>query len=171
MSDESQPSFVDMLTALLPHLAVAVVASVILTISLLRLAPAVAPAVSVSVVSFDIVKFTNAQRAVASTFLKPNADVSVPNELLLNLPERTRAAIREVAGPGALVVVKQAVVQGQTVDITDQVLSKLGLPLNVPTSDATAYALDVAPTNLFMPGIRPRSSEPAPVPPGPIALP
>lgn len=171
MSDESQPSFVDMLAALLPHLAVAVVASVVMTLTVLRMVPAAAPSVSVSVVSFDIIKFTNAQRAVASTFLKPNADVTVPNELLLNLPQRTREAIQEVAGPGALVVVKQAVVQGQTQDITDEVLKKLGLPLNVPTADATSYALDMAPTNLFAPAAAPRQQDRGLVPSGPIALP
>ena len=92
---------------------------------------------------------TNAQRAVASSFIKPGADVSGANELLLNLPERTRQTIAAVAGAGTLVVLKQAVVQGTTEDITDAVLKKLGLPLNVPTADATAYVMDGAPT-MFM---------------------
>lgn len=102
-----------------------------------------------AVVSFDVMQYANAQRAVASAFLKKNADVSNANETLLGLSDRTRKAIEEVAGPGTLVVLKQAVVQGQTRDITEEVLKRLGLPTNAPTSDATAYILDVAPTMLM----------------------
>lgn len=132
--------------------------------------PAVGPTVSVSVVSFDIVKFTNSQRAVASSFIRPNADIGAANELLLNLPKRTRAAISRVAGPGTLVIVKQAVVQGQTDDITDAVLTDLGLPLNVPTADAAAYSLDVAPTSMFGIPMAPVREAATPAR-GPVALP
>ncbi len=131
---------------LAPFLAMTALAAVLVMLVMLRFLPAAGGAPSV--VSFDVIKYTNAQRAVASTFVKPSADIAKANELLLNLPERTRSAIEEVAGHGTLVVVKQAVVQGQTDDITDAVLKKLGLPTNVPTADSTAAALDFAPTSL-----------------------
>lgn len=102
-----------------------------------------------AVVSFDVMRYANAQRAVASAFLKPGADQTSANETLLGLSERTRKVIEEAAGPGTLVVLKQAVIQGQTRDITEEVLTKLGLPTNVPTSDGAAYTLDVAPTMLM----------------------
>lgn len=113
-----------------------------------RFVPALAPTVGVQVVTFDVLKYTNAQRAVASAFVRKDSDQTQASELLLNLSERTRSAIEEVAGPGTLVVLKQAVVQGQTEDITAEVLERLGLPADVPTSDAAAYQLDVAPTFL-----------------------
>lgn len=112
-----------------------------------RFIPALAPQAHISVVTFDVLKYTNAQRAVASAFVRKDPDqTQVASELLLNISERTRAAIEDVAGEGTLVVLKQAVVQGQTRDITEEVLTKLGLPTNVPTADAAAYQLDVAPT-------------------------
>lgn len=113
-----------------------------------RVVPALAPQATVAVVTFDVLKFTNAQRAVASAFVKKDAGTNTAAEVLLNLSERTRAAISEVAGDGTLVVLKQSVVQGQTTDITDDVLRKLGLPTEVPTEDAAAYSLDLAPTLL-----------------------
>ena len=149
-----------LLKVLAPFLAATVVVSLIAGVLLLRFVPAAATGGRVDIVSFDIIKFTNSQRAVASTFIKPNADIGQANELLLKLPERARAVIKEIAGAGTLVVIKQAVVQGQTRDITDEVLGKLGLPTNVPTADATAYSLDVAPTMLPRPEVR----KDAPVP-------
>lgn len=170
MSEENDVSPTDILRLLGPYLAASAVATAVLVLSVQRFVPIASPVVTVSVVSFDVLKYTNSQRAVASSFIRAGADITVANELLLNLPTRTRSAIRDIAGPGTLVVVKQAVVQGQTTDITDAVLTELGLPLNVPTSDAAAYSLDVAPTNLFgMP--RGPTREPEPTPRGPIALP
>lgn len=138
-----------LLKLLAPYLAATAAATLLAAAVLVRFMPAAS--ISVSVVTFDVLKFTNAQRAIASTFLKPDADISKANEVLLKLPERTREVIAEVAGSGTLVVIKQAVVQGQTTDITDEVLKQLGLPTNVPTSDATAYNLDVAPTMFRLP--------------------
>jgi len=144
MNDELSTK--DLAKLLAPFLAMTALAAVFVVLILLRFLPnmAVAP----SVVSFDVVKYTNSQRAVASSFLKPGADVAQVNELLLNLPQRTRTAIEDVAGPGTLVVIKQAVVQGQTEDITDAVLKKLSMPTNVPTADGPALAIDMAPTML-----------------------
>jgi hypothetical protein len=127
---------------------------------------------SVAVVTFDVVKYTNATRAVASSFLKNDAQGASADSgtLLLNLSERTRETIAYIAGPGTLVMVKQGVVQGQAADITDEVLKALGLPTNVPTQDNAAYALDVAPTMLhLMPP--PPARAPAPVVSGPNVLP
>lgn len=170
MSDQTETQSSELLRLLAPYLAGAVLASVALVFAIPRLVPAIAPPVSVTVVSFDVIKYINAQRAVASTFIKKDADIAAANEVLLDLPARTREAIQSVAGRGALVVVKQAVVQGQTTDITDEVLRKLGLPVNVPTSDATAYSLDVAPTGLFGVPSAPRRQDSAPVT-GPVVLP
>lgn len=112
--------------------------------------PLIAPGAGApTVVTFDVVRYANAQRAVASAFLRKEADQVAASEMLTGLPERTRKAIAEVAGGGALVVMKQAVVQGETRDITEDVLKKLGMPVNVPTSDGVAYTLDVAPTMLM----------------------
>lgn len=101
------------------------------------------------VVTFDVVKYTNAQRAVASAFLSKGNDLGSTNELLLNLPERTRKTIADVAGEGTLVLLKQSVVQGQPDDITDAVLAKLGLPAAVPTADVPSFVLDTAPTTFM----------------------
>ena len=138
-----------LLKLLAPYLAATAAATLLASAVLTRFLPA--PPASVNVVTFDVLKFTNAQRAIASSFLKPDADISKANEVLLKLPERTREVIEDVAGSGTLVVIKQAVVQGQTSDITDEVLQRLGMPTNVPTSDATAYSLDIAPTTFRLP--------------------
>lgn len=160
-----------LLSILAPFLAGTVLVAVVLVVALLRWAPVLSPT-PVDVVSFDVIKYTNSQRAVASAFLRPGAETVEANELLLNLPARTRQAIQDKAGPGTLVVIKQAVVQGQVRDITDEVLTALGMPLNVPTSDATAFALDVAPTMWSLtPPPTPRAPVNTPAPQGPAALP
>lgn len=148
---ENETTTSELLKLLAPFLAGTAVVTVAVLLLLLRLTPLGALAAAPSVVSFDVVKYTNSQRAVASSFLKQGSDVSKASELLLNLPERTRQAIAEVAGPRTLVVLKQAVVQGQTADITDAVLTKLSMPINVPTADAASYSLDSAPTMLIAP--------------------
>lgn len=146
----TEPTTKDLFKLLAPYLAGTALVAAVLGLGLQHLIPSSigrAP----SVASFDVIKYTNAQRAVASAFLKPSGDISRASEVLLKLPDRTRKAIADAAGPGTLVLLKQAVVQGQTRDITDEVLTKLGLPTNVPTADATAYTLDVAPTMLPSP--------------------
>lgn len=149
------------LMELLPYLAAAVIAAVMIVALMLRFSPLGAAHGAPTVVTFDVVKYTNSQRAVASAFIKPGSDIARANELLLNVPERTRVAIEEIAGEGTLVMVKQAVVQGQFADITDDVLKKLGLPTDVPTSDATAAAIDIAPTSLtWKPNQRPTATTP-----------
>lgn len=154
------------LSELLPYLLATALASAALVLAVLHFSGALsrAPAGAPAVVTFDVVKYANATRAVASSFLKNGAggDAGDAGALLLELPERTRATIANVAGAGTLVLVKQGVVQGQGTDITDAVLKALGLPLNVPTQDPTAYELDVAPTMLrVLPQQGPRRAAPA----------
>ena len=101
-----------------------------------------------SLVTFDVIKYANSQRAVASKFISDAhaADQAAP--LLLEVSKRARDVITEIAGPGTLVVLRQSVVQGETRDITDEVLIRLGLPTDVPTADPSRLVLDIAPTML-----------------------
>lgn len=103
---------------------------------------------SPAIVVFDPVKLANAERAVASQFLNKNADVGQTGVLLAKVRAETESAIREVAGGGALILVKQAVVLNQYPDITDKVLTKLGLPTDVPTTLDIVYSDDAAPSTL-----------------------
>jgi len=149
-----EPKTLDLFKLLAPFLAGTVMVTLLCVILLLRFGHFL-PTTNVNAVTFDIVKFSNAQRAVASAFLK-KSDVAQANDLLLGLSDRTRKAITDIAGPNTIVLVKESVAQGVSRDITDDVLKKLGLPVNVPTSDAAAYTLDVAPTMLATPLSAPR---------------
>lgn len=101
------------------------------------------------IVTFDPVRFANAQRAAASIMmLHPNADTA------LTMTEVAKQAepVIQAEAHGALVVVKQAIVVPQGVpDITDAVLTHFGLPTQVPTvttDPGTNPALeDIAPTD------------------------
>jgi hypothetical protein len=104
----------------------------------LKTTGALAPA-KTRVVTFDVLKYENAERAQAMKLMgRGGAGAVAP--MLSYASKRLRAAIAEAAGPGTLVVLSQAVIQGQTRDITDQVLSELGLPTHVPTSSAIKAA-------------------------------
>ena len=149
-----EPKTHDLFKLLAPFLTGTVLVTLLCVILLLRFGHFL-PTTNVNAVTFDIVKFSNAQRAVASAFLK-KSDVAQANDLLLGLSDRTRKAITDIAGPNTIVLVKESVAQGVSRDITDDVLKKLGLPVNVPTSDAAAYTLDVAPTMLATPLSAPR---------------
>lgn len=84
-----------------------------------------------AIVTFDPVRFINAQRAVASIIaVKPDADSSLA---LMQVAKQAEPVIREEAH-GAVVLVKQAVVAPEGIpDITDAVLERFGLPTAVPT--------------------------------------
>ncbi len=98
------------------------------------------------VVTFDISRLTNAQRAIAAGLIQgDDPDVVVT---LARIGKEVEGAIVDIAGPGALVVVKQAIISGQAEDITDAVLARLGLPTDVPTLDPMNYVTDIAPTEL-----------------------
>jgi len=151
--------FVDTLKVLAPYLILTVVAALVVVMLMFRFTPSLMT--PPSVVTFDVLRYTSAQRAVASAFIGRNdEDVAQANELLTTLPQRARAVIAEVAGPDTLVVLKQAVVQGQTRDITDEVLKRLGLPLNVPVADSPAFVLDEVTPNVMI-GVNPASRRPS----------
>lgn len=148
--EEESPDFIDTFKLLAPYLALTVVTSLVAMMLFLRFAPGIsAPP---AVVSFDVIRYANAQRAVASAFLGKDKGQGVleANETLHDLPKRAREAIRSIAGDGTLVVIKQAVVQGQTLDITEDVLKELGLPLAVPIADAPAWVMDELTPNALL---------------------
>lgn len=89
------------------------------------------------IVTFDTAKYVNARRAAASELLgtSPESDAAVST--LARVDRGVRPAIEEAAG-GAVVIVRQAVVlEGNLPDITDTVLSELGLPTDAPTIDTS----------------------------------
>lgn len=101
------------------------------------------------IVLVDITKLLNAQRAMASRFMGNPQDTDAISTLA-SAGKQADAVIRQIAGPNAIVLVKQAVVSwpGKTMpDITDAVLEKLGLPVDVPTVDYTKQ-MDVLPSRL-----------------------
>jgi len=153
---------------LAPYLSVTFIFSILVFVLILKYTPLGLS--KPDMVTFDVIKYTNSQRAVASKFLNKNPEaISQANELLIDLPERSKKAIEKVAGPGTLVVIKQSVVQGQYKDITDEVLDLLKLPKNVPTSDSTQYVMDTYATDLMsqlggkVPDFRFETSETPPV--------
>lgn len=86
------------------------------------------------VVTFDVIKLSNAERAVASGMLGKGAGSADDALLLAESSKQVAGAITREAG-GALVLIKQAVVGDAGLpDITDAVLTDLNLPTNVPTS-------------------------------------
>lgn len=117
-------------------------------------APAVpGEATRVRIVTIDPVELANAERAIASQLLTTrNGKTAVRQSVTLKLfrvGREMRGTIRKIAGPGTIVLVKQAVVFGHVPDITAQVLKRLGLPAKVPTVDLTHYLTsDVAATTL-----------------------
>ena len=126
------------LLALAPYLVVSVLVSVFVVFGVswaLNRMGMSSVGGSPQIATFDIFKYINAQRAVAEAFVKPSSSDSLTaSQILADMPSKTRDAIAQVAGPRTLVVIKQAVVQGQARDITDQVLRLLGLPTNVPST-------------------------------------
>ncbi len=141
-------------------LALCVLLSVGISTTLLRWI--VPPAPTGQFVIFDVVKFMNAQRRVASAFLvESKAEQQAEASLVLRaVPARVRSEI-DLAAAGAVVLVKQGVVGGNYLDITDSVLKALGLPTDVPTQNPVDYALDVAPTNWLTPPASGRAPNPA----------
>jgi hypothetical protein len=92
------------------------------------------------VVVFDVVKYVNAQRAVASGLLGNDANVNLDTStFLLALSKRAKGSILKIAGSETVVLVRQAVIQGDAPDITDAVLIDLGLPTDVPTQAPVDY--------------------------------
>jgi hypothetical protein len=158
---ETGPGAKELFGLLWPYLLATAFVAVGLTVALMRLAPIAAPLreQKPAVATFDVVRYINAQRAVASAFLKQGADQVNAIATLSDLPLRTKEAIAAAAGPNTLVVEKSLIIQGATKDITSEVLKRLGLPADVPTSNAIKYSLEAAPT-MFMkppPAYKPRT--------------
>ena len=131
-------------SSILPQLIGAALLSAALVLLVLRYTSMGEP----RLVAFDVIKYANSQRAVASKFIVNERAAEEAAPLLLDLSKRTREVIAEVAGPGTLVVLRQSVVQGELADITDEVLTRLNLPTDVPTADPSKLVIDIAPTML-----------------------
>lgn len=136
-------------------LAIALISSGI-TLAALKLTGALAPA-PLRVVTFDVLKYQNAERAAAMQLMGENGAGAVA-PMLSYTSKRLRAAVQAAAGPSTLVVLSQAIVQGATRDVTDQVLKELGLPTKVPTADPVKTADAVAGT--VLPPIEPSAASP-----------
>lgn len=139
------------LKELTPYLLMTALATCLLLLGILKMTGKLNNNGSVSVVVFDVVKFANAQRALASTFIGKREEAGEAGTLLLSLSKKTTATIERIAGPGTLVLVKQGLVSGAQRDITNDVLTELGLPTDVPTVDPVRYMEEVAPTMLMLP--------------------
>ena len=102
-----------------------------------------AQAPTARIVTIDPVELANAERALASKLLTRHGNHPAARRRvtlkLFRVGREMRATIRKVAGPGTIVLVKQAVIAGSVPDITKTVLTKLGLPAKVPTVDLTQY--------------------------------
>jgi hypothetical protein len=134
-----------------PMLVLSALISAALVLGVLKLSGNMGTRSNINVAVFDVVKFANAQRALASRFIGRTENAAEGGALLLQLGAKTTAAIEKAAGPGTLVLVKQGVVSGGQIDITDAVLADLGLPTNVPTTEPMKYLTEVAPTMLMLP--------------------
>ena len=100
-----------------------------------------------TVLTFDPVKYGNAQRAVAASLMGANGgEVDDQVTLFRQSSAKLRSTIQAISG-NSLVVVKQTVVSGDIEDITDKVLLALGLPTDVPSIDITRALSDIAPTD------------------------
>lgn len=119
------------LMTLLPYLIGTILITMLATITIVKYT-GIGGAKRVDVVTFDTLKYVNAQRLVFSKYIA-GVDKSAP-EVINGLSDRARASITKIAGPNTLVVLKQSVVQGDGYDITDLVLADLGLPTTVPTN-------------------------------------
>jgi hypothetical protein len=158
MSDEQK----EVLKTLLPYLLCTAALTAAFVLGVVRLGHLGTRSAPANIVTFDIIRYTNAQRAFASKFMTNQ----VPDDaaLLMDLSKKTRTSISKIAG-NSTVIVKQTVVQGDIPDITEDVLKDLGLPTNVPTQDPATYSIDDAPTNFILPQmIRAREAQKAALP-------
>lgn len=92
-----------------------------------------------NMVVFDIIKYTNAQRMLASKLVSQAGGGGDAAMLLRDVNQRTLSELQRVAksvgGTGVVIMVKQSVLSAPgAFDITDQVLSELGLPTNAPST-------------------------------------
>lgn len=125
-----------------------VLLSVVLSVTAVRFLPfKSAP----HIVTFDAVKFLNAQRTAASLIATNQATPEMALAMS-QVARQVRSVILEESG-GALVVIRQSVVNHERVyDITDKVLIRFGLPTDIPTVSGPDAQLEeeLAPSNLSM---------------------
>lgn len=132
-----------LLNYLAPFFVGTVIVSVFLTLLTFKYIPTFKNLSAPKVVVFDITKYVNAQRSIASNYLTNDpSKMAQTNELLVGISDRTKAAIEKYAGPGNLVMVKQGIIMGEMEDITDKVLNEVGLSSKVPTEDAVRAILN-----------------------------
>lgn len=98
-------------------------------------------------VTIDALKIVNAERSVASKMFQNKGGDSDAIISMTQFGKNVTAVIRQVAN-GRMVIVRQAVVDSQLPDITDEVLTDLGLPKGVPTVDAMKH-IEMAPTTSY----------------------
>jgi hypothetical protein len=105
------------------------------------------------IVTVDVAQLLNAQRRLAAGLLK-GGGTEEQGEVISSIQSvsaRLYETIEQVAGPGTLVVVKQAVVvPAGTQDITKLVMEKLNLPQDVPTINPNAMIEPSGQTNLAL---------------------
>ena len=111
------------------------------------------PATQSGYVSFNPIKFQNAQRQYLSSVIN-STDGSINTDSVLTFREiekmgkSSKAAIREIAGPDAVVLIEQSLMLNDNVpDITDAVLESLGLPTDVSPS----YGFDLVKNQSALP--------------------
>ncbi len=130
IEDVKEPA---LLTVLAPYLIITICLAVVLSVGLIKWLSKTEVLSTQSVVVFDVLKYVNSQRAIASNLLNPSKQDDTAL-FMRDISSRTQAAIAEVAGENTVVLVKQSVVSlKHTRDITDDVLRKLNMPTDVPT--------------------------------------
>lgn len=114
------------------------IAAFALTVIPVQLPWASSDADTPQIVTFDTAKYVNARRAAASSLLGEDGETrDAAISTLSRIDSGVRPAIEEVAD-GAVVIVRQAaVLDGSLPDITDTVLSDLGLPTDAPTIETS----------------------------------
>lgn len=104
-----------------------------------------------NIVTIDLLWLANSQHAAAASLigLRQGQDGQGAEQLsqeeaslaLIHTTKRVRGVIRQIAGKGTIIFVRQAVPfnDGLIPDITQQVLEALELPINVPHEAENAY--------------------------------
>lgn len=110
--------------------------------------PEAPTAVGARFVLIDVARIMNAQRRAAGALIEQGASAGELGTLA-SVGRLVEQTIREVAGPDAVVLVKQGVVvpNDLTPDITDVVLRALNLPTEVPTLDPLSPRYNYGGTN------------------------
>lgn len=113
----------------LPMILVILLLCNISILLLFKHVPAIAP--KPAIVVFDAIKLSNSQKKfVSSKSLTTDSELVATLASMKNLVNST---IKEVAPANSIIIIKQALVvpDDSVIDITDAVLIKLGLPVNV----------------------------------------